>query len=95
MKKTDMAMIILIAGVSVLVTYLIANSLPLFKDANKPVSVKVAEKITPDFEKVDTTIFNKDAINPTVEVIIGGNNSSATAQSAGAETQSSQANENQ
>jgi hypothetical protein len=94
MKKTDIAMIILIASVSVLVTYLIANSFPLFKDANKPVSVKVAEKITPDFEKIDTTIFNKDAINPTVEVIIGGN-SSATEQSTGAETKSSQANENQ
>ena len=94
MKKTDIAMIILIAGVSVLVTYLIANSFPLFKDANKPVSVKVAEKITPDFEKIDTTIFNKDAINPTVEVIIGGN-SSATEQSTGAKMQSSQANENQ
>lgn len=71
MKKTDIAMIILIAGVSILVAYLVANSLPFFKDANKPVSVKVAEKITPDFGEIDTTIFNKDAINPTVEVIIG------------------------
>ena len=94
MKKTDIAMIILIAGVSVLMTYFIANSFALFKDANKPVSVKVAEKITPDFDKVDTTIFNKDAINPTVEVIIGGN-STAAAQSNGSGVQSSQANENQ
>ena len=94
MKKTDIAMIILIAGVSVLVTYFIANSFPLFKDANKPVSVKIAEKITPDFEKVDTTIFNRDAINPTVEVIIGGN-SPAADQSGSTEGQSSQANENQ
>lgn len=91
MKKTDIAMIILIAGVSVLITYLIANSIPLFKDANKPVSVKVAEKITPNFEKIDTSIFNSEAINPTVEVIIGGNGSN----SGQANTQSPQANESQ
>ena len=73
MKKTDIAMIILIASVSILVAYFVANSLPLFKNAQKPVSVKVADPITSEIDEVDKTVFNKDAINPTVEVIIGGN----------------------
>jgi uncharacterized membrane protein len=72
MKKTDIAMIVLIASVSVMVAYFVANSLPLFKDAQKPVSVKVADAITSDIDEVDKTVFNKEAINPTVEVIIGG-----------------------
>lgn len=93
MKKTDIAMIILIAGVSILVTYLIANSFPILKDVNKPVQVKVAEKISPEFEKVDSTIFNKDAINPTVEVIIGNNEQSQPAQTNNAD--SSTLDENQ
>ena len=91
MKKTDLAMIILIAGVSVLITYLIANSFPMLKDVSKPVPVKVAEKISPDFEKIDTTIFNKDAINPTVEVIIGNGEQRNTPNVSG----SSQIDENQ
>jgi len=66
-------MIILIASVSILVAYFVANSLPLFKNAQKPVSVKVADPITSEIDEVDKTVFNKDAINPTVEVIIGGN----------------------
>ena len=66
-------MIILIASVSILVAYFVANSLPLFKNSQKPVSVKVADPITSEIDEVDKTVFNKDAINPTVEVIIGGN----------------------
>lgn len=91
MKKTDLAMIILIAGVSVLITYLIANSFPMLKDVNKPVPVKVAEKISPDFEEIDTTIFNKEAINPTVEVIIGNGGQLNASNTTG----SSQIDENQ
>lgn len=71
MKKTDIAMIILIASVSVLVSYFVVSSLPFFKDANKPQTVPVATKIDSDVAEVDKTVFNKDAINPTVEVIIG------------------------
>lgn len=71
MKKTDIAMIILIASISVMAAYFVAKSIPLFNDAQKPVKVKVAEPITSAIEKVDSTVFNKEAINPTVEVIIG------------------------
>lgn len=78
MKKTDIAMIILIASISVLVAYFVAKSIPLFNDAQKPVKVKVADPITATIDKVDSSVFNKDAINPTVEVIIGGNQPAAT-----------------
>ncbi len=71
MKKTDIAMIILIASVSILIAYFVANSLPIFNAAQKPVTVQVATPITSDIDKVDSSVFNSDAINPTVEVIIG------------------------
>ena len=73
MKKTDVAMIILIASVSILIAYFVVKSIPLFNDAQKPVKVKTAEPITSTIDEVDKTVFNKDAINPTVEVIIGAN----------------------
>lgn len=71
MKKTDIAMIILIASVSVLVAYFVVNSLPIFQEANQPQQVPTVEAISSETSDVDQTIFNKDAINPTVEVIIG------------------------
>jgi hypothetical protein len=95
MKKTDIAMIILIAGISVFVTYLVVNSLPMFKDVNKPVQVKVAEEIQPEFSEIDKTIFNKEAINPTVEVIIGGNLSGGEQPDIVSTDQETQDNENQ
>jgi hypothetical protein len=72
MKKTDVAMIILIASLSVLAAYFIARSLPVFKDANQPVKVKTATAFTDKIPEPDESLFNPDAINPTVEVIIGG-----------------------
>lgn len=70
MKKTDIAMIVLIAAVSVLVSYFGAKAL-IGDAADKPVQVKTIEAISADVEDPDPTVFNKDAINPTVEVIIG------------------------
>jgi hypothetical protein len=94
MKKSDIAMIILIAAFGVVTAYLIVRSLPIFAGTNTPVKVKVADKISSEIDEVDKTIFNKDAINPTVEVIIGNNGSSST-QSNNIGTQAPQANENQ
>jgi len=78
MKKTDVAMIILIASISILAAYFIAGSLPVFRDVNKPVKVKTATPITKKIVEPDASLFNTQAINPTVEVIIG----SATQESA-------------
>lgn len=71
MKKTDIAMIILIASVSVLVAYFIGNS--VFGNVSKEsVKVKTIEKIDSKMTPLSTSIFNKDAINPAVEVQING-----------------------
>jgi len=70
MKKSDIAMIILIASVSVLVAYFAAKAI-VGDVQNQSVQVKTTEPITTEVPEPDPTVFNKDAINPTVEVIIG------------------------
>lgn len=89
MKKTDIAMIILIASISVIAAYFTVSSIPLFQDVNKPVNVKVATPIVETVEKPDTDLFNDEAINPTVEVIIGDDAAEAAAQ--GSQTPASEA----
>lgn len=69
MKKTDIAMIILIASVSVLIAFFVTRS--IFGDsANEAVQVDTIERIEPTLSEVDSSIFNENAINPAVEVQI-------------------------
>lgn len=75
MKKTDIAMIILIASMSILVSYFVTKSI-MGDSNNKPVIVKTAAPISDNIESPSKEIFNKDAINPTVEVTIGGSENS-------------------
>ena len=71
MKKTDIAMIILIASVSVLIAYFVANS--IFGNVTKEsVTVKTIDAIDSKVVAPNPAIFNKDAINPAVEVQING-----------------------
>lgn len=70
MKRTDIAMIILIASMSMLVSYFTAKAI-LGDSQSEAVMVKTADPISPDVADPDERIFNKDAINPTVEVFIG------------------------
>lgn len=71
MKKTDIAMIILIASVAILISYFIAKG--LIGDVSKQsVKVKTAELISDEVTPPDAKTFNSNAINPTVEVTIGG-----------------------
>ena len=70
MKKTDIAMIILIASVSILVSFFATRA--IFGDvANEDVKVKTIEKIDAEIVEPDSAIFNEDAINPAVEVQVG------------------------
>jgi hypothetical protein len=71
MKKSDIAMIILIASISVLLSYFAAKAL-LGDIKDEAVTVKTTEPITTDVQSPDTSVFNSNAVNPTVEVIIGG-----------------------
>lgn len=70
MKKSDIAMIILIASISILIAYFVAQSV-LGGTKNESVKVKTVEAITSQVAEPDTAVFNKGAINPTVEVLIG------------------------
>ena len=65
-------MIILIASVSVLVSFAIANNLTFLKPPEKGQKVKVAEKIEATVDEPSQQVFNTDAINPTIQTVIGG-----------------------
>ncbi len=74
MKRTDVAALIFIASLSVLVAYFIADMV-IGRPSAESVKVKTAIPISADVEQPDPSIFNRDAINPTVEVVIGGQGS--------------------
>lgn len=70
MKKTDIAMIILIASLSVIGAFFATNAL-MGDAASEEVLVETADVITSDITPPDPKIFNENAINPTVEVQVG------------------------
>lgn len=72
MKSTDIAMIILIASVSVGVAYAAVSAIPGLKQSSELVKVKTIEKYSETLDEPDPAIFNSSAINPTVDVTIGG-----------------------
>lgn len=77
MKNTDIAALILIASLSVIAAYFIANAV-LGKPSEESVKVKTVETISAEVTQPDPAVFNQDAINPTVEVIIGGQSSNSS-----------------
>lgn len=70
MKKSDIAAIILIASLSMGVAYFIASTV-IAKPTGNSVKVKTATEMTAKIKEPSDSIFNEDAINPTVEVMIG------------------------
>lgn len=72
MKKTDIAMIILIASLSVMVSFMIANTLPFLKVNKDDARVYTIEEINSNVAEPDPTVFNDKAINPTIQSVIGG-----------------------
>ena len=76
MKKTDIAMIILIAGVCALVAFLVANQIPALKPSTTGVKVQTAESISTSVDKPSEDVFNSNSINPTIQTVIGGGSGS-------------------
>jgi len=70
MKRSDIATITTIALISMVAAFLLADTI-LGKSTGGSVKVKTVEPISSEITEPDRTVFNKDAINPTVEVIIG------------------------
>lgn len=71
MKKSDVAMIVLIASIGVILAYFVAVNISFLKVPEKGTEVETVQKITSDVVKPSEDVFNKDAINPTVEVLVG------------------------
>lgn len=77
MKKTDIAMIIFIASISMLVAYFIGSS--IFSGmTTQGEKIRTIEAITSSIDPPSEDIFNKEAINPSVEVNITGSPSTDT-----------------
>lgn len=74
MKKSEIAMIILVAGISMMIAFSIANTIPQLKPSEEGVEVRKADSISAEIpNKPSKEVFNEDAINPTVQTVIGGN----------------------
>ena len=73
MKKTDIAMIVLIAGVGILIAYFIAVNIPFLKIPEQGVEVQTVDPIRSEISEPSKSVFNAEAINPTVEIVVGGN----------------------
>ena len=71
MKKSDIAMIVLIASVSVLLSFFIVKS--IFGDVyTGTAKVKTIDSIDSTIVEPSSDVFNKNAINPAVQVQING-----------------------
>jgi len=67
MKRTDIALIVLIAGLSAGIAYVVGNA--IFGNINEAgANVQTIEPITSKVEEPSEAIFNENAINPSVEV---------------------------
>lgn len=71
MKRTDIALIIIIVSISAGLSYWVAN-MTIGQSNDEPIVVRQIEKIDVSEQKVDNKVFSKDAINPTVEATISG-----------------------
>lgn len=66
-------MLILIASLSVMGAFGIVSSIPGLKQSKESVKVPTIEKYSASVESPDSDVFNKEAINPTIDVTIGDN----------------------
>jgi hypothetical protein len=71
MKRADVAGLIFIASLSILIAYFVASAV-IGSPTGQSQTVKTFAPINANVDQPDPSIFNKDAINPTVEVTIGG-----------------------
>lgn len=69
MKKTEIAMIVLIASISMFATFFIARAL-LGDNIKREKAVPVVTEVKDELVPPSKLIFSKDAINPTVEVYV-------------------------
>jgi hypothetical protein len=73
MKQKDIALIIVIAVVSAIISFLISGKI-FVTPANRQQKVETVDVIKPEFTPPSTKYFNKDSIDPTQLVTTGNNN---------------------
>jgi hypothetical protein len=71
MKQKDIAIIVVVVGVSGLLA--IIASKVLIRPTDKKQQVEVVQAITPDFPTPDQRFFNANSIDPTLPIQIGNN----------------------
>ena len=70
MKKTDIALIVLIVSITSLISFFTIKAI-FGEPQQSEVQVEKVEPIAAQITKPDPAVFNKDAINPTVVIQIG------------------------
>jgi len=73
MKQKDIALVIVIAVVSAIVSFLISGKL-FVTPANRQQKVEVVDVVESSFQQPSTKYFNDKAVDPTQLVQIGANN---------------------
>ena len=73
MKQKDLALIIVIAFISGVVSFFVSNKI-FVTPANRQQQVDVVDQINPSFQTPSSKYFNSSSIDPTQESQIGNNN---------------------
>lgn len=70
MKQKDVAVIIVVAFISAVASFLVTGKLFVTPE-NRQQAVEVVDVITTDFQLPDSRYFNSNSINPTIESELG------------------------
>lgn len=70
MKQKDILLIVVIAGVSTIFAFVVANFF-ISTPKNQNYKVQVLDSISSSFPEADKRYFNKDSLDPTQPVQIG------------------------
>ena len=73
MKQKDIALIIVIAAFSAIISFFISGKI-FVTPTNRQQKVEVVDVISPEFQKPSDKYFNSSSIDPTQLVTIGDNN---------------------
>jgi hypothetical protein len=73
MKQKDVAVILIIAFISAIVSFLASNKL-FVTPANRQQKAEVVDQITASFQTPDKKYFNTNSIDPAQSGVIGGDN---------------------
>lgn len=71
MKQSDIITVVLVAGIAIFAAFIATNSL-LGNPDEASVSFKTIEPISSTVAEPNSEVFNRAALNPTVEVSISG-----------------------